>query len=136
MESSFGYPMAVGRATTLEGDENNSSGAGSLTLGRFCPSQSTIILIWHGSTKKETNVILRQARPKRSGLAQRHHDARLSASSRGLDQRLMPHASHRPTTLGRKRAAASVLRRVSFRLAVAMLIAMSLAVLMSEADET
>src|SRR4030081_725019 len=47
----------------------------------------------------------------------------------------MPHASHRPATLGRKRAAASVLSRVSFRLAVAMLIAMSLAVLMSEADE-
>src|ERR1700736_5391884 len=61
--------MAVGRATTLEGDENDSSGAGFLTLGTVCPSQSTIILIWHGSTKKETNVILRQARPKRSGFA-------------------------------------------------------------------
>jgi hypothetical protein len=45
MESFFGYPMAVGRATTLEGDKNNSSGAGSLTLGRICPSQSTIILL-------------------------------------------------------------------------------------------
>jgi hypothetical protein len=28
MESSFGYPIAAGRATTLEGDENNSNGAG------------------------------------------------------------------------------------------------------------
>src|SRR6267378_4501402 len=60
MESSFGYPMAVGRPTTLEGDENNSSGAGSLTLGRICSSQSTIILILHGSTKKETNLNLRK----------------------------------------------------------------------------
>jgi hypothetical protein len=29
MESSFSYPMAAGRATTLEGDKNNSSGVGS-----------------------------------------------------------------------------------------------------------
>jgi hypothetical protein len=27
MEASFSYPMAVGRTTTLEGDENNSSDA-------------------------------------------------------------------------------------------------------------
>lgn len=33
MESDFGYPMAVGRATTLEGNNNNSSGVGALTLG-------------------------------------------------------------------------------------------------------
>ena len=45
MGSSFGYPMAVGRATTLEGDNNNSSGVGSLTLGKTCPRQSTIILL-------------------------------------------------------------------------------------------
>jgi len=31
MESFLGYPMAVGRATTLEGDKNNSGGVGSLT---------------------------------------------------------------------------------------------------------
>src|SRR6266853_1010378 len=60
MECSFGDPIAVGRATPLEGDENNSSGAGSLTLGRICSSQSTIILILHGSTKKETNLNLRK----------------------------------------------------------------------------
>ena len=46
MESSYGYPMAVGHATTLEGENNNSSGVGSLTtMGRTCPSQSTIILL-------------------------------------------------------------------------------------------
>ena len=45
MESDFGYPMAVGRATTLEGDNNNSSGVGALTLGGPCPSQSIIILL-------------------------------------------------------------------------------------------
>src|SRR6267154_2535834 len=60
MECSFGDPIAVGRATPLEGDENNSSGAGSLTLGRICSSQSTIILILHGSMKKETNLNLRK----------------------------------------------------------------------------
>jgi hypothetical protein len=37
MESSFGYPMAVGRATTLEGDENNSSGAGSSDIREDLP---------------------------------------------------------------------------------------------------
>ena len=35
MGSSFGYPMAVGRATTLEGEKNNSSVVGSLTLGEL-----------------------------------------------------------------------------------------------------
>ena len=45
MESDFGYPMAVGRATTLEGNNNYSSGVGALTLGGPCPSQSIIILL-------------------------------------------------------------------------------------------
>jgi hypothetical protein len=55
MESFFGYPMAVGRATTLEGDENNSSVAGSLALERICPSQSTIIsdLTWFDEERDE-----------------------------------------------------------------------------------
>ena len=45
MESDFGYLMAVGRATTLEGNNNYSSGVGALTLGGPCPSQSIIILL-------------------------------------------------------------------------------------------
>jgi hypothetical protein len=55
MESFFAHSMAVGRATTLEGDENNSSGAGSLALERICPSQSTIIsdLTWFDEERDE-----------------------------------------------------------------------------------
>jgi hypothetical protein len=46
MESSYGYPMAVGHDTTLEGENNNPRGVGSLTaMGGTCPSQSTIILL-------------------------------------------------------------------------------------------
>ncbi len=45
MESFFDSPMAVGRPTTLEGDDINSSGVGVLTWGRPCPSQSIIILL-------------------------------------------------------------------------------------------
>jgi len=40
----FRYSIAVGCITSLEGDENNSSGAMS-DIGRICPRQSTIILL-------------------------------------------------------------------------------------------
>src|SRR5216684_321433 len=50
MESCFRYSIEVGCITSLEGDENNSSGGRCLTLGRICPRQSTIILLRDGST--------------------------------------------------------------------------------------
>src|SRR5258706_2448936 len=69
MESCFRYSIAVGCITSLEGDKNNSSGPRCLTLGRICPRQSTIILFWRRSTKKEMNLSFRQTRRERSGHA-------------------------------------------------------------------
>jgi len=62
--------MGAGRATTLEGDNNNSSGAGSLTNnGAHLPESEDYhsALTWLDEERDELNLL--QTRRKRSGFA-------------------------------------------------------------------
>jgi hypothetical protein len=81
-------------AATLEGDKNNSSGFGCLTLGGICPSQSTIILF----CRRCFSPVCHQ-RPKASATV----SAELDSSRRCAEQRYLHRSECGWLSLARRR---------------------------------